>query len=329
MSRRAVAGEFELIERYLAPLSTREPGALGLTDDAALVRHGDGRELVVTADAIVAGVHFLIDDPPDLVARKLLRANLSDLAAMGASPTAYLVTLALPRETTEAWIERFACGLADDQAEFGTVLIGGDTVATEGPLVLSLTALGEVAAGAACRRDGARAGDSIYASGTIGDGALGLLVAKGGLDALPEELRAVLAERYRLPIPRLALGLQLPDLAHAVIDVSDGLVADLGHICDASGAGAVIEMALVPLSEAGAAAVRSEPELVSSVLTGGDDYELLFTAPRGAEAAVPALATRLALPLTRIGHITDAKGVIVLDETGMPITLGQRGYQHF
>ena len=241
-SAAALPGEFALIARHFRPLAG--PGALGLGDDAAVMTPPAGRELVIAADAMVAGVHFLPDDPADLVARKLLRTNLSDLAAMGAEPLGYLMTISAPRDTDEGWFAAFATGLAEDQEAFGLSLLGGDTTSTSGPISLSLTILGSVAPGTALRRNGARPGDGIWVSGSIGDGALGLLAAKGEL-ADPD---SYLAGRYRLPRPRLALGLRLHGIATAAMDVSDGLVQDLGHLCRAGSLAAEIMAEAVPLS---------------------------------------------------------------------------------
>src|SRR6516225_4998121 len=218
-------GEFELIARYFRPLAAGRAGALGLADDAALVDVPAGERLVVTADALVGGIHFLPDDPPDRIAHKMLRSNLSDLAAMGAKPLAYFMTCCFPRPLEESWLARFAAGLAEDQREFGIALMGGDTTATPGPLTLSVTAFGTVEAGRALRRSTARAGDLVAVSGTIGDGALGLAVLKGRIPAA--EGTEHLVSRYRLPEPRLALGRSLSGLATSAMDISDGLAGDL------------------------------------------------------------------------------------------------------
>ena len=322
-------GEFELIARHLAPLARDVPGALGLTDDAAWIDGGSTQQWVVTSDALVEGVHFLPDDPADFVAAKALRVNLSDLAAKGAVPRFYLMDLVLPKEREEPWVKAFAAGLAADQAEFGVRLIGGDTTSTPGPLTIAITALGQVGVGKMLQRARARAGDDVYVSGTIGDAALGLIVLRGGLNRLGAVKRKELMRRYRVPQPRTTLGPRLIDLANASIDVSDGLVADLGHICETSRLAAAIEEASVPLSPAAALAVREHPALMSSVLTGGDDYEILFTAPRSAAKAVAALARKLDLPLTRIGEMRVGGGVTVLRPDGAVREIEKAGWQHF
>ena len=329
MSERPPDTEFDLIERYFAPLAAAAPGAYGLTDDAATLAAAEGHELVVTKDMMAAGVHFLADDPPETLGRKLLRVNLSDLAAMGAAPRAYALGLALPAETPPRWLEAFAAGLARDQAEFGVTLIGGDTISAPGALTLSLTAFGEVPRGQALCRSGARRGDDLYVSGTLGDAAFGLLAARGGLQSLTEAARGHLVSRYRLPQPRSALGRQLSGLASAAIDISDGLAADLGHMCDTSRAGACIETELLPLSPAASAALSGESRLMGRILSGGDDYELLISArPEAADRLMQA--ARVAdTPLCRIGSVTDEPGIRIVDANGTEIELESAGYAHF
>lgn len=317
--------EFSLIARHFRPLAG--PGALDLTDDAAVLAPPPGRELVLAADAMVAGVHFLPDDPPETIGRKLLRTNLSDLAAMGATPLGYLMTVALPRGLPEGWLAAYAGGLADDQREFGIVLLGGDTVSTPGPVSLSLTILGHVAPGAALRRDGARPGDEIWVSGSIGDGTLGLGVLQGHF---PADAGGFLADRYRLPRPRLGLGLALAGLARAAMDVSDGLVQDLGHLCRAGGCGAVLRAAQVPLSAEARALLRAEPALLARILTGGDDYELLFAAAPEDAGGVRARAAACGVAVSRIGHFVPGEAVVtVRDGAGAPLDPGQGGWSHF
>ena len=303
--------EFGLIARHFRPLAG--PGGLDLLDDAALLDPPPGRTLVMTADAMVAGVHFLPNDPADLVGRKLLRVNLSDLAAMAAAPLAYLMTVSAPRDTPEAWFAGFAAGLVQDQAEFGITLLGGDTTHTPGPMTLSLTCIGHVAPGQAVRRSGARADDEVWVTGTIGDGALGLRALRGEV----ADTDGVLADRYRLPRPRL--GLLTPGLVAAAMDVSDGLVQDLGHLARAGGVGAEVFAETVPLS---AAARACGPEWLGTCLTGGDDYELIMAVRPGGGAALAGVATK-------IGRFVADDGVRVLGGSGEPIPVGRPGWSHF
>ena len=326
-SREAVSlpPEFALIARHFRGLAGE--GALDLSDDAALLTPPAGREMVLAADAMVEGVHYLPDDPPETIGRKLLRANLSDLAAMGAEPLAYLMTTALPRGTTPEWLDGFATGLAADQREFGLHVLGGDTVSIPGPACLSLTILGTVPPGQALRRGGARPGDDLWVSGTIGDGALGLAVLQG---RVPADAEGHLARRYRLPEPRLALGVALRGLAHAAMDVSDGLAQDLGHLCRAGGLGAVLELAALPLSAAAAAIVTGDPAWSPRLATGGDDYELLFAAAPGDAARIRTIARAAGTQATRIGaFVAGPPEVTVLGTDGRAMALPRGGWSHF
>lgn len=316
--------EFALIARHFRPLAG--DGALDLSDDAALLTPPAGQQLVLAADALVEGVHFLPNDPPGMIARKLLRVNLSDLAAMGAAPLGYLMTTAFTRGTPDTWIADFVAGLADDQQRFGLAVLGGDTVATPGPACFSLTIIGTVPPGQALHRRGARIGDDIWVSGSIGDAALGLRVLQG---KLPADAEGHLAQRYRLPEPRLALGQALRGVARAAMDVSDGLVQDLGHLCRAAGCGAEITADAVPLSPAARAALAADAALLPLILTGGDDYELLFAAaPEDAEA-VQAASIKAGVPVARLGRFIAGEGVVVRDGSGAAITLPQGGWSHF
>lgn len=314
----AAPAEFGLIARHFRPLAGE--GALDLLDDAAVITPPPGRQLVFTADAMVAGVHFLPDDPPDTVGAKLLRVNLSDLAAMAATPLAYLLTVSAPRTTPDAWFAGFAAGLARDQARFGITLLGGDTTSTPGPVSLTLTCIGHVAPGQALRRSGAQPGDEVWVTGTIGDGALGLQALRGRVP----DAGGWLASRYRLPQPRL--GLALHGVARAGMDVSDGLVQDLGHLCRLAGLGACIHAGQVPLSPAAAAA---GPAWRDTCLTGGDDYELLLAVPPAQVPALRALAENAGIPVTRIGAFVPGEGVTVLDGHGAPVALDRAGWSHF
>lgn len=311
--------EFSLIARHFRPLAG--PGALDLRDDAALLTPPPGRQLVLTADAMVAGVHFFPDDPPGLIGRKLLRVNLSDLAAKGAAPLSYLMTVSTPKDTPDAWFAGFAAGLALDQATYGVTLLGGDTTSTPGPISLSLTIIGHVAPGTAVHRFGAQASDDIWVTGTIGDGALGLQVA---LDRLTDATGHLL-NRYRLPQPRV--GLTLAGIATAAMDVSDGLVQDLGHLCTASHLGADIDAAAVPLS---AAARAAGPDWLPTILTGGDDYELLLAVPPANRPALHQAAAAAGIPVTRIGVFhSGPPEVMVRTASGEPLALTKGGWSHF
>jgi thiamine-monophosphate kinase len=311
--------EFARIARHFRPLAG--PGALDLLDDAAVLAPPPGRELVITADAMVAGVHFLPDDAPGVVAKKLLRTNLSDLAAMGATPLGYLLTVSVPRDTPEAWFFDFAAGLAQDQTEFGISLLGGDTTSTSGPVSLSLTAIGTVAPGEAIRRAGARPGDGLWVTGTIGDGALGLLAAQGTL----ADPSGWLAARYRLPRPRLRVARH--GLVSAAMDISDGLVQDVAHMCRASGCAAEILSPHVPRSDAARAAGDG---FLPLCLTGGDDYELAVAVPPGNAAAFSAHTESLGVAATRIGRfLAGAPAVRVIAPDGGAMTLPRGGWSHF
>ncbi len=307
--------EFRLIELF-EPLAA--PGALHLADDAAIFKPPPGRELVVSTDAIVQGVHFLPNDPPGLVARKLLRVNLSDLAAMGAVPLHYLLTVSVPRGTGAAWFAAFAAGLATDQARFGLSLLGGDTTSTPGPISLSATIIGHVAPGCALRRTGARPGDGLWVTGTIGDGALGLLALRGQL-ADPD---GTLANRYHLPQPRL--GLPLHGIVSAAMDVSDGLLQDAGHLARAAACAVKIEPALVPLSASARAANR-----LPDCLTGGDDYELLLAVRDTNAENLLATCQAGGVPVTRIGRfLPGPPGDVTLDPPTFEATKAG-GWSHF
>lgn len=320
-------GEFGRIREFFAPLAGL--GALDLTDDAALLDCQPGYHLVVTVDQLVEGVHFLPDDPPDLVARKLLRRNLSDLAAMGATPRHYLLTTALPASRDDDWLRRFAAGLAEDQHRYGIALLGGDSTSTPGPTALTLTAVGQVAAGREIRRNGALPGDRVWVSGTIGDAFLGLKVLRGEYGGLAPEHSAALTARYQLPDPRVELGPSLTGIAHAMIDVSDGLLADLGHICETSGVAATVELARVPLSPAAREVIAADAAMHVALASGGDDYELLFTAPPEAGDEITSLSRGLGLPITEIGEIETGEGVSLIGASGAIIPVAAAGWRHF
>ena len=322
--------EFDWIRRCLMPLAADAPESLGLADDAALIAARPGWDLVVSKDAMVEGVHFLPDDPLDGVARKLLRANLSDLAAKGAEPYGYFLAVAWPKGCGWARREAFARGLAEDQARFGLKLFGGDTVTASGGLTLSLTILGWVPAGEMVRRCGARPGQVVLVSGTIGDAVLGLEAAQGGLSTLSTADREALADRYRRPRPRLEAAVALRRWACATADVSDGLVADAGHIAEASGVRIELDLDQSPLSPATSAWLEAQPDRALALVrlaTGGDDYELVCTAdPDAADRLIADCAAR-GLPMRVIGRVAEGQGVEVRCH-GALVAVGQAGYRH-
>jgi thiamine-monophosphate kinase len=321
---RGRAGEFELIARHFAPLARSAP-AYGLGDDAAHYTPPPGTRVVLTADALVAGIHFLADDPPAQVARKALRVNLSDLAAKAARPVGYLLVLHRPRALPDRWIARFAEGLAEDQRRFDIGLWGGDTVTTDGPLAVSITAVGETSASQPpLLRAGALAGDVVYVTGTIGDAHLGLRALKGDLASLKPAHRMHFVHCYRLPEPRLDLAPFLARAATAAMDVSDGLVADLGHIADASRLSAELDLGRLPLSAAARAYAGDNAERRLALATGGDDYEILFTAAPGLGAEFEIGG----VPVTAVGRMGLGRGVQVRDPAGRPMRVRRAGWQH-
>ncbi len=326
------SSEFDRIDRFLKPLAAGFQGALGLVDDAGVLTLPASQSLVVTTDAMVEGIHYLAGEPPDRLARKLLRVNLSDLAAMGAEPYCYTLTLALVPDVEDSWLAAFVAGLASDQAAFGIHLLGGDSVSTPGPTVLSVTAFGRVENGRMILRSGARPGDAVLVSGTIGDGALGLRVARDGVPGLDAEHVRFLAGRYHLPDPQVQLGQALPGLAAAAADLSDGLIGDLGHICRASGVSAVVEADRVPLSAPARSMIALDARWRKVALAGGDDYELIFTARPDALAAIQAVAEGCGVQVTVVGRIVEADGQTpearMIDAGGTTLK-GLDGWQHF
>jgi thiamine-monophosphate kinase len=326
--REKQTGEDRLIARHFKPLATH-PGALGLTDDAAFIAPPPGCDLVLKADAIVGGVHFFADDPPRQLARKALRVNLSDLAAKGAKPLGFLLSLILPAEVSESWLSSFAAGLQADAEAYGCPLFGGDTDRTPGPLTISVSMFGAVPAGTMVRRAGAQPGDRVMVTGTIGDAALGVQVRRGAPWKLTLEAREHLLSRYLLPQPRNALAEALRAHASAAMDISDGLAGDLTKLCAASGVAAKINVPDVPLSAAANAALAADPALIETVLTGGDDYEILCTVPRDRVDSFQAAAAALDVPLADIGTVSAGEGARFLDGNGRPMTFTRLSYSHF
>ncbi len=327
---RAVSDEFQDIARRFRPLTFGAPEALELMDDAAVIPSRPGFDLVVTKDALVEGVHFLAGERPDRIARKLLRTNLSDLAAKGAEPYGCFLAVSWPPHYDAEARDQFAKALGEDLSHFGLALFGGDTTATPGPLTLSLTALGWVPQGQMVRRKGARIGDDLMVTGTIGDGYLGLLAVQGRLSMLTLEQNRALEERYHHPCPRLGLGQALRVHATACADVSDGLAADVGHIAAASAVGLEIDLEKVPLSEAALAWLALQDDPVAArlaLVTGGDDYELVCTVPADQREAFMSKATALGIDATLIGQVVSEPGVR-LSWRGAVQNIRTLGYQH-
>ena len=329
--KQSTSGEDSLIARYFRPLAT-DPGAFDLGDDAAVLK-ALGDDIVVTTDAIVEGVHFLSADPPDTVARKALRVNLSDLAAKGATPAGFVLTLALS-SADDTWLAPFARGLGEDIGLFGCPLLGGDTVSTPGPLMISITAFGRIPAGKTVHRSGAKPGDRVVVTGTIGDAALGLAILEGGAvaKALADDAGAneMLVERYRVPQPRNALAKAIRDHAHAAMDVSDGLAGDLAKLCAASGVSAVIDTPSIPLSAAAAALLARGIVGVETLIAGGDDYEILCAIPEDGFEAFARAAGLAGVAVASIGTvIANLSPPRFLDRRGREIALARLSYSHF
>lgn len=329
--KQLASGEDTLIARYFKPLAT-DPGAFNLVDDAAILKARDD-DLVVTTDAIVEGVHFLSDDPPDTIARKALRVNLSDLASKGAIPAGFVLTLAL-RVADDAWLSPFARGLGEDATQFGCPLLGGDTVSTPGPLMISITAFGHVPADQIIHRSGAKPGDRVVVTGTMGDAMLGLDILKGGAvsAALADNAaaRKMLVGRYRVPQPRNALARAVRDIASAAMDVSDGLAGDLAKLCAASGVSAVVYVSSIPLSAAAATLLACGTVGVERILSGGDDYEILCAIPEGSFEAFAREADRAGIAVALIGTvISGTSAPKFLDAQGREIAVSRLSYSHF
>jgi len=314
--------EFDLIARHFTRPAAN--AVLGVGDDCALVDVSNGMDLAVSTDTMVSGTHFFPDVDPENLGHKALAVNLSDMAAMGALPYWATLALTLPNVNHD-WLAAFAKGFFDLAQEFEVSLIGGDT--TRGPLTLTVTIMGEVPAGAALRRSGAKPGNDIWVSGNIGDAALAVAHRHGRVVLDAADYREAVMRLYE-PTPRVALGQALRGLATATIDVSDGLLADLSHICRLSGVGAMVELPLVPVSSIGARHLAT-PEGRSAIVAGGDDYELCFTAHPNSRESIQDLSEVLGIPLSRVGQIKRGKGVTLLGADAKPVKVDGRGYDHF
>jgi len=325
------SAEERLIARHFRPLA-KHPGAFGLADDAAAIAPPSGCDLVLTTDGVIAGVHVFADDPPELIARKALRMNLSDLAAKGATPLGFLLALSLPAGTKKWWLAAFARGLGEDAKHYGCPLLGGDTDHTPGPAAVSIAAFGAVPRGKMVRRSTAKVGDAVLVTGTIGDAALGLELRRDPRLAkrwrLGDAEAAELVRRYRLPQPRNALAPTVLRYASAAIDISDGLAGDLDKLCRGSKVAAEIEVAQVPLSKPARAALTGEPKLMETVLTGGDDYEVALTVAPKKLAAFHRAAKAAGVPVTEIGQVRRGEGARFIQE-GKALNFARPAYSHF
>ncbi len=325
-----LSGEERLIANVFAPLATH-PGALGLTDDCAVIAPPEGRDLVLTTDTIIGGVHFFADDAAHAVASKALRVNLSDLAAKGAAPLGYLLSLALPQNVGHEWLTAFAEGLRGDARRYDCPMLGGDTDRTPGPITIAVSMLGSVPTGTMVRRSGARPGDLVFVSGTIGDAALGLALRNDPANDWPINAarQQHLTDRYLLPQPRNALAEAVRTHASAAMDVSDGLVGDLTKLCRVSEVAANVEVARVPLSEAARALLAAEPGLREPVLTGGDDYEIVCAVPPDKAESFKAAAKAAEVPVSEIGVIAEGEGARFIGSDGEPLTFHHVSFSHF
>jgi thiamine-monophosphate kinase len=321
------SAEDKLIERFFRPIAIH-PGALGLSDDAAFITPPPGHDLVLKADAIIGGVHFFPDDAAQTIAGKALRVNLSDLAAKGARPLGFLLSLALPADIGDRWLTNFAEGLRSDAVLFGCPLFGGDTDRTPGPITISIAMFGSVPEGTMVRRAGAKAGHRVFVSGTIGDAALGLAVRKGKDWKLSEPHRQYLLARYLLPQPRTALAEAVRQHASAAMDVSDGLAGDFAKLCRASQVGAAIAVERIPFSGAAKVVLAAEPTMREVALSGGDDYEIVCTVPPAKADAFRAAAQAANAVVAEIGEIEDGAGPRFLAD-GRALTFERAAYSHF
>ncbi len=319
--------EFSIIKKYFAQLAGE--GSFNFEDDAAQISTNKDMSLVITQDAIAEDIHFFDDDPPEFIAKKALRVNLSDLAAKGAKSKYISLALGLGKTWNEEWLAGFAKGLSEDCKLYDLQLTGGDTFKTTGGFVISITAIGEIPIGNYVSRLDAKDGDSIFVTGTIGESALGLIARQNSFDELSGDENDYLINRYLCPQPRVECATLLQQYVSASMDVSDGLIGDLEKLCKASDVGARLNVEKVPLSSATKSAIRGESGLLKTALTGGDDYEILLTVPQNRLEAFEASSLNLPFPITRIGEITSGEGVQLLDESNKLIKLEKTSYDHF
>lgn len=317
-----MAGEFDLITKYFKPLAG--PEGLGLMDDASCVRGEQDTDLIITKDVLVEHVHFRGDDPADLVAHKALAVNVSDCAAKGGEPSLYWLGLCLPKGIDEDWVKHFSDGLKSAQQAFGCTLAGGDTSATTGPLVISLTLMGKTPHGQMISRSGAKPNDDVYVTGSLGEAALGLWCLENKIDGLNALISA-----YQKPVPPHKFGARLRSIANSSADISDGLIADVGHIATASNVGVRLYRDKLPLSPQTEQLLQKKPALWPSVWSGGDDYQIVFTSAKNQRARITAIAKETGTRVSKIGETTASNDVHLLDQNGEIVQVASRGYSHF
>lgn len=314
--------EFDLIAKYFAPLSGE--AGLGLLDDAACYEAKQGYDLIISKDVLVSGTHFFEDADPVELATKAVAVNVSDLASKGAKPHSYFLGLSLTKDIDDSWLQSFAYGLKLAQKHYDIYLAGGDTTSTNHGLFISVTALGHTPKGTMITRSGAKVGDDIYVTGTLGDAAFGLKALQGEVPHSSYQLA-----RYNRPQARCEIGKRLRGIASAAADVSDGLIADLGHICRASGVGASVKQDKLPLSPSTEVLLKENSQFADLIWSGGDDYELVFTAAQDDRHSLELLSSELAIPITRIGIVQQEEGVRLVDKAGKLVQVEKSGYQHF
>jgi len=319
--------EFDLISKYFSPLAKAVRGAEGLTDDACFLKIKNTGTMVVTTDTIIEDVHYISDTPAELIARKLLRVNISDLAAKSAIPAYYTLNITMNEKVDEAWLDSFTRGLKADQRKYGIMLAGGDTTRSTGRMSFSVTAIGESIK--PVKRATAKQGDIIYVTGSIGDSFLGLQLRQSKLERTAITRADYFINRYNLPEPKLDFGVLLGGFASAACDISDGLVADLGHICQASDAAAMIRSSAIPLSTQALSLIKRGSYKLEQFITHGDDYEICFTVPPHKQAIAEEAARKTETRISAIGEVIKGKGVLVINDKGRPVIVNHGGYSHF
>ena len=318
--------EFEIISDFFSPLA-RDKGSFGLSDDVAVLSKAKGYHFIVSTDMLISEVHFFSNDDPEDIASKCIRVNISDIVSKGAIPKYYFLSIALPKETDDKWIKSFTKSLKIEQKNFNISLMGGDTVSTTGPLTINIVCIGVIEKNKLIRRNGAMPGEDIYVTGEIGSAKIGLEILKKNIIA-NSDLENYFIKKYRLPCPRNKLGPKLINLASSSIDISDGLISDLNHICLASNVKAEVNYSLLPVSNCISQLNLTENQLKNIILNGGDDYEIIFTSNSLNSTKIFDLSKFLEVNITKIGMIVQGEGIEVFDKESKKIDLILDGYKH-